>query len=122
MLPKFAKIGYPLGKFRLVASVATALAVGILLVLVSTNLSGHVYPPALPIFELVRLLLGIFGNRNTKTAENTETMFTVLPIELLDLLTLVICYANNRSLRISTLASTHFSHSCLYLSFKRLVL
>ncbi len=70
MLPKFAKIGYPLGKFRLVASIATALAVGSLLVLVSTNLNWLTF---------TRLLYVIFGiaagllleylklNRNTKT-------------------------------------------------------
>jgi hypothetical protein len=85
MLPKFAKIGYPLGKFRLITFILTALSVGILLALASTNLKWFTTTRQLYLLFGVTagLLFGLFEAKTVipKLLENTETyVWTVLPI------------------------------------------
>ena len=85
MLPKFSRIGYPVGKVRLIAFIVTAILVGILIVLASVNLKWLTLTRQLYLLFGVTagLLFGIFEAKTVmpKLLENTETLvWTVLPI------------------------------------------
>ncbi len=85
MIPKFAKIGYPLGKFRLIAFIVTAFSFGIMLVFVSINLKWFTTTRQLYLLfgVIAGLLFGLFETKTVipKLHENTETyVWTVLPI------------------------------------------